>query len=363
MFFLARLVVYLGYDRALSTLYLEENERVSQIEFLQHTGFIAKVSGLDPFKHPEKALSKAFSVLDLDMIWFTYTPFEDFVMRRYEGIEIRGDSWSQAYPTGWRKIAGVKSLGEILDFNPFVEWNIPSVDDLAYIFEKKHGEVQSIYGDQLVPGGTYHTCLMWLIKMFGLNWTVKAAYLDPRGFEKLLDRFGRLSLLEARAWAKTDVKAFISHDDVCSTRGPFFHPNWMRQHLFPWYAKIWGELKSKNMVILFCTDGDVTPIIDDVAKAGADGFIIEECSNLNLIAEKYGGEKVIVGGVDIGVLTYGALDDVVNEVKKCIGIAGSYPGYFINVSGSIPDNVPLSNLETYFKAVRKYGRRAMFKLK
>ncbi|MEM2029689.1 MAG: uroporphyrinogen decarboxylase family protein, partial [Candidatus Bathyarchaeia archaeon] len=243
------------------------------------------------------------------------------------------------------------------DVDPFREWSIPPLEDLAEHFREIHGEYQSIYSGQLVPGGTYHTCLMWLIKMFGLNWVVKAAYVDPKGFERLLGRFGELSLLEAKAWSQTDIKAFISHDDICSTRGPFFPINWMRKYLFPWYKRIWRELKSKGIIVLFCTDGDMTPIVDDIAEAGADGFIIEECSNLNLIAEKYGNEKVIVGGVDIGRLTYGAINDVIDEVKRCLRVAGSYPGYFINVSGSIPDNVPLINLETYFRAVKKYGRK------
>ncbi|MBS7612969.1 hypothetical protein KEJ48_01790, partial [Candidatus Bathyarchaeota archaeon] len=62
-------------------------------------------------------------------------------------------------------------------------------------------------------------------------------------------------------------------------------------------------------------------------------------------------------GVDISVLTYGTAEDVDKEVKRCLTVAGSYPGYFINVSGSIPDNVPIRNLETYFQAVNKYGCR------
>ncbi|MCX8170741.1 MAG: uroporphyrinogen decarboxylase family protein [Candidatus Bathyarchaeota archaeon] len=191
--------------------------------------------------------------------------------------------------------------------------------------------------------------------MFGLRNVVKAAYVDPKGFENLLNRFGELSLLEAKAWSQTDIKAFISHDDICSTRGPFFPVDWMRRYLFPWYKRIWWELRSKGIIILFCTDGDMTLIVDDIVEAGADGFIIEECSNLDLIAEKYGNEKSIVGGVDIGKLTYNTPDKVISEVKRCLKTAGSYPGYFINVSGSIPDNVPLVNLETYFKAAKKFG--------
>ncbi|MEM2674004.1 MAG: uroporphyrinogen decarboxylase family protein, partial [Candidatus Bathyarchaeia archaeon] len=184
---------------------------------------------------------------------------------------------------------------------------------------------------------------------------------NPKRFERLLERFGRLSLLEAKAWSKTNIKAFISHDDICSTRGPFFPVNWMRRYLFPWYNRIWRELKSKGIIVLFCTDGDITLIVDDIAEAGADGFIIEECSNLNSIAEKHGNDKVIIGGIDIGKLTYGTTNDVINEVKRCLKTAGSCPGYFINVSGSIPDNVPIMNLETYFKAVKKYGLKPRMK--
>jgi len=349
----------MGYERALSALYLEESRRVAQIEFLGHTEFIAKVSGLNPVEQPEEALSKTLAKLDTDMIWFTYTPLENFIREKYEGIEVRKDSWSQAYPTEWRKISRVESAEEILDFDPFDAWNIPSLEDLREDFEKTHNKFQTIYKSQLVPGGTYHTCLMWLIKMFGLEWTVKAAYLDPKGFEKLLERFGNLSLLEAKAWSQTSIKAFISHDDICSTRGPFFPLSWMRKYLFPWYNRIWRELKSKGIIVLFCTDGNMTPIVDDIARAGADGFIIEECSDLEYIAEKYGNEKVIIGGVDISTLTYGTKEDVINEVKRCLKAAGSYPGYFINISGSIPDNVPLENLEVYFKAVKKYGLRPL----
>ncbi|MEM2740411.1 MAG: uroporphyrinogen decarboxylase family protein [Candidatus Bathyarchaeia archaeon] len=344
----------MGYDRALSTLYLEDCDRVGQVEFISHTDFIAKVSGLNPIQYPEEARARAYDRLDLDMIWFTYTPLEDSIGRWYRGMERRGDSWSQAYPTEWR-ILSVSSLDEIYDFDPFEAWDILGIDGFIEDFERVYSRVRSIYKGQLVPGGTYHTCLMWLIKMFGLDWTVRAAYTDPRSFEKLLDKFGRLSLLEARAWSKIGIEAFISHDDICYTRGPFFPISWMRRYLFPWYKRIWSELRSKNIIVLFCSDGDITSIVDDIVYAGADGFIVEECSDLNVIAGRYGGDRVIVGGVDIGILTYGTIDDVVREVKRCLRVAGPYPGYFINISGSIPDNVPIVNLEAYFRAARKYG--------
>ena len=166
------------YERGLAALNLEEDNKVAQVEFLQNTDFIAEVSGLDPLKHPEAALSKTYEKLDLDMIWFTHDP------------------------------------------------------------------------------------------------------------------------------------------------------------LNPWdFARLMGE------------------------KFLADGFIIEECCNLEHIAEKYGNSHVIIGGIDISVLTYGNISSVIKEVRRCLRAAGPYPGYFLNVSGSIPDNVPIMNLKTYFEVTNKYRRR------
>lgn len=350
------------YDRGLSAVYLEESDKIAQVEFIQHTDFVFRISGLDPFRRREEALKRTYDKLDLDMIWFTYDPLHpwNFTKRKGERFATRADSWSKAFPTTWRETFSINSVEEVLEFDPFEAWDVPSLNELAEHFERIHSRIQSFYKNQLVPGGTYLTCFMWLVMTFGLKWTIKAAYYDPGRFKRLLDRFGQLSLLQVKAWSRTSIKAFISHDDICSTQGPFFSPKWMQKYLFPWYEKLWHELRSKGIIVLFCSDGNITPIVDDIAKAGADGFIIEECCDLDYIARKYGNDKVIIGGVDIGVLTYGNTEDVVNEVKRCIRIAGPYPGYFINVSGSIPDNVPLHNLEIYFRACKKYGQRIQF---
>lgn len=352
-------MIYVCYERGFSTLLLEEGDRVAQVEFISHTDFIARVSGLDPLKQPEEALKRVYDRLDLDMVWFTYDPLHpwDWVRRRGDSFTPRADSWSKAFPTTWRETFSVNSVEEVLEFDPFEAWEVPSVSELAEHFEEVHGRVQRFYENQVVPGGSYLTCFMWLVLTFGLRWTTKVAYRDPKRFKRLLNRFGQLSLIQFKAWAKTGIKAFISHDDICSTRAPFFPPHWLRENLFPWYEKLWSELRSKGIVVLFCTDGDVTLIIDDLASLGAGGFIVEECCNLEYIAGSYGNEEVIVGGVDVGKLTYGSTEDVVNEVKRCLRVAGPYPGYLINVSGSIPDNIPLENLETYFKACGRYGRR------
>ena len=352
----------MGYDRALSAIYLEESDRVAQIEYIMHTKLITKLYGRDPFKDPQKALAETYKKLDVDMIFWTLQSWHpwDEARKRGDFFDERRD-WSALLPTTWRSSIPISSVDEVLDYDPteHVDLSSEKFDDVVAYFEREHKKRQRLFEKQLVPGGYYCTCFMWPVMAFGLEWTLKAAYQDPKRFKQLLNRFAEISLRDFQAWAQCDIKVFISHDDICMTEGPMLSPKWLRRYVFPWYKKLWHILKSKGIKVLFCSDGNITQIVDDIAEAGADGFIMEPSCNLKLIAEKYGDDKILMGNVDLKALTFGDEIAVRDEVMRCLNTAGCFPGYFINVTGSIPDNVPLRNLEYYFKIFNKYGRRPL----
>jgi hypothetical protein len=349
-------------DRALSAVYLEESDRVAQIEYLMHTGLISKLHGGDPFRDPQRALADAYEKLDVDMIFWTLQSWHpwDEAKRRGEVFDERRD-WSELFPTTWRPTVPISSVDEVLNYDPaeHVDLSSDRFDEVVAYFEREHEKTQSIFKSQLVPGGYYCTCFMWPVLTFGLEWTLKAAYRDPGGFERLLNRFAEISLRDFEAWSRCGIEVFISHDDICMTEGPMLSPSWLRRYVFPWYKRLWGILRSRGIKVLFCSDGNITRIVDDIAEAGADGFIMEPSCDLKLIAEKYGDEKILMGNVDLKVLTFGDERAVRDEVMRCLQTAGHFPGYFINVTGSIPDNVPLRNLEYYFRVFNRYGRRPL----
>jgi len=354
----------LGYERGLSAIYLEDTDRVAQIEYISHTGLIRRVSGMNPFEAPAYALAKTYERLDIDMVFYTRQSYTPYAVARGQGTAqfVETESWSKLFPSTWRTTFPVKSVEDVLGYEPIAEVGERSFDEIVDFFREEHSLTQRRFKTQLIPGGHYCTIFMWFVMTFGLEWTLRAAGHDPKRFEKLLNKFGEASMRDFRAWAQCDIKAFISHDDICMTEGPLFSPNWLRKHIFPWYKKLWKVLKDKGIRIIFCSDGDITPIVDDIADAGADGFILEPWCDLDYIAKKYGNSKVIMGNVDLKILTFKGREEAIREAKRCLSTAGHHPGYFINVTGSIPDNVPLENLEAYFKACRKYGRRPLTEL-
>jgi uroporphyrinogen-III decarboxylase len=161
-----------------------------------------------------------------------------------------------------------------------------------------------------------------------------------------------------RAWALTSAPVFICHDDIVWTSGPVFHPHWYRRFVFPRYRKLWSVLKDAGKIVLFCSDGDFTEFVDDLAQAGADGFIFEPLTSLEKIVSTYGRSKAIIGNVDTRILTFGTRDDVYREVKRCYDLGRDCPGFFHAVGNHIPHNVPVDNALYYLDLINtEFGRR------
>ena len=205
---------------------------------------------------------------------------------------------------------------------------------------------------QVCPGGYYKTIVSGAIEAFGWEMLLTAAA-DRRRFARVLEGFYRLSRHHFEAWARTGTEVFICHDDMVWTAGPFIHPDFYRSAIFPHYKELWRVWKDAGKRVLYCSDGDFTMFLDDIAEAGADGFIFEPVVDFDRVVRDFGGTHVIVGSkVDARTLTFGTPDDIRREVDATLDVAGGLPGFMFAVGNHIPSNVPVENAQFYFDYLR-----------
>jgi hypothetical protein len=344
----------MGRERALRAIQHKETDRIPQIEYIAHPLIVKKLSGLDPRVEPERALSRTYDALDMDLLWYTDEPYR-LEPEFYVGTKYGETEWGWG-TSQWRLTYPFRSVEEVLAYWPTKQFEISEADSYRR-YADTYREMCETYPTPLVPGGYYDTLFMWCQRVFGLEWTIKAAKRDQDRFDQLLDGFSLLSLRDMRAWAKVKPPVFISHDDLCSSQGPFFSPRWYKEHIFSRYKKIWAPLKEASIPILFCSDGKIDLLVEGLIDAGADGFIIEPSVNMAKLAKRYGDTKVIIGNASTALISYGSVNDTVNEVKRCVAEAGQCAGYFFNATGGITHNMPLENVEAYFEACRTYGDR------
>jgi hypothetical protein len=218
-------------------------------------------------------------------------------------------------------------------------------------------EKRALYPDTLNMTGIYVTMMSGMIEMLGWDTLLTAAGIDIKAFGAFADRYADWVLQYFKALAKCDSPVVMVHDDIVWTSGAFMHPEFYQAHIFPNYKKLFRPLHEAGKLILYTSDGNFTQFIDDIAACGVNGFVLEPCTDMGYIAEKYGKTHAFVGNADTRVLLSGSRDDIRREVKRCMDIGKRCPGFFMAVGNHIPSNTPVDNALWYNECFENMRRR------
>jgi len=343
----------MSFQRGWQAIHLEMPDCIPHTEYLSHRPFIKQVTGYDSEDPSEtdRALSAIARALDYDFVWSTYNrewglPRTDMGRAKYYETET---PWHASYP--------FTSVPEVLAFNPLEVADLPSIEELTASVREHYEKGQAAYCEAVFPGGFYNSVFTWNIVTFGWELFMVAAKTDPRRFEEILEQFTEISMMVVEAHIRAEVPVFLCHDDIVWASGPAFSPAWMREYVFPRLERLWKPLREAGIKVLFCSDGNFDEFVDDLAQAGAQGFILEPLTDLKYIVERYGQTHVIMGNIDSRILQYGSPDEIRAEVKRCADLGRDCPGYFFAVGNHIPYTVPIPSIECYLEAIQEYGRR------
>jgi len=190
---------------------------------------------------------------------------------------------------------------------------------------------------------------------FGWEPFLMASALEPRRFGAILDRFGQASLAVAEGWAEATetggLELISIHDDIASTRGSIMNPEWMREYVFPWYQRIFAAIHERGRKVLYVSDGNYMPLLDDILAANPDGFYIESTSmDPCEFMRRVGKDKLFQIGINCRNVDFGTPDDIYKELKMLSSLHKEFPGMMIHKSNSNPKP---GNLEVFNNCFRE----------
>jgi hypothetical protein len=346
----------MSYDIAVRALRLEAPERLAHTEYCSNYALVRAVTGLDP-RENGSAWRAFHDAWDLDLLWCT----NDGPVSWGERGRVTDMGHAEFLEGGIDRRDTVtcpfQSVEEVWEFDAVAEYGLLPFDDLVDYYREWHRATQEANPNQLITGGYYKTIVSGAIDIFGWDMLLLAAA-DQEKFARVLESIFRQSLHHYRAWAQTPIAYFICHDDMVWTEGPFVHPRFYRSVIFPFYKRLWDVLREAGKKVLFCSDGNWTMFVDDIAAAGAHGFIFEPLVDLDLVVSRYGKTHAILGSkVDCRTLTFGGNEDIAREVEATMRLAKDCPGFFCAVGNHIPSNVPVENAQFYMEKLREHWRR------
>ncbi len=346
----------------MSAINLEMPARVPRTEYSAHGHWdlIKAVTGLDvnaasPNELKRKASNAFVKAWNYDFMWSVQIGEDVFGDRRTKMGHAVYAAGGVDYDNKLTSL--FEDPEDVFDFDPMAFYG--PIDKRAVLdkFNNSYKSLCTDFPDLVNMTGIYVTCMSGLIAMLGWDTLLSAAGLDHNKFGEFANRYCAWVQQYFNVLAESDAKVVMLHDDIVWTEGAFLHPDWYRKYLFPNYKKLFAPVIESGKKIMYTSDGNYTEFIDDIAASGVNGFVMEPTTDMKYIAEKYGKTHAFIGNADTRILLLGTKEDIRNEVKRCMDIGKSCPGFFMAVGNHIPANTPVENALYYNEVYEELSRR------
>lgn len=279
-----------------------------------------------------------------------------------------GDHWrttSHAYAVGSAELRQRKwaltHQGPIATEDDFDRFPWPDPASATYQWLEMGAELlppEMCLATSLKGGGIFERAWM----LMGFEAFAVATLERPDFAARMVDRAGEvyLGFLE-RALQHPRVQILWLGDDMAHVTGLMVNPDFMRQRVFPWYARIAELCRSFDppKAFVFHSDGDLWEVLDDLIAAGVHALHPFEPKAMDIVRAKQhcAGRACVIGNIDLGyTLTRGTPEEVREEVRQRIATCGPGGGYVVSSSNSITEYVKLENYRAMLAAVEEYGR-------
>jgi len=288
--------------------------------------------------------------------WMKYYSEDEFQREK------KFDLWGTAHEKGSKAavhmtqmhhpLKNANSLDELQNY----PWPDFSTVDFSYL----DAEVKAIHAKGLAVF-VWAECTIWETAWYvrGMDNLMMDIALEDEKATWLLDTITDKACQRARAFAKAGVDILGLGDDVGMQQALMMSQKMYQGWLKPRLAKVIAAAREVNpdIMISYHSCGYVTPLIGDFIDAGVDILnpVQPECMNFKDVFEQYGGRISFNGTIGTQqLMPNGSPQDVCDEVKRNLEIAGDKGGLFCCPTHMLEPEVPWDNIEAYVDACRNF---------
>jgi hypothetical protein len=352
------------------TLRGELPDRVPVFDLIQHLPLIEYVTG--ERITPQNGLDLLCKTIGerLDITRGIAAPVEEKLIRQADGFVYKQEWW-----TTWLIERPFSDVQGLLDYIP---------RNIEEIHNRRLGDMFTFAGKSNVWGASSKSPreqYLELQEKVGEN-TVIFPNESPVGLDTAHVRAGLDLLsyaiaenpqlvsdwLEALNWAEIQrvhetadpalAPVALVFSDIAGTDAIMFSPAFLRQEFFPRLAKLVNAWHEHGIKVIYHSDGNLWPVLEDFRQAGIDGI-----NPLEPLSKMYAGDVrkafpdwILMGGIDASqLLPFGSEAEVREAVRKTINDAGTTGRLWIGSTTEIHPAAKLQNVLAMWDEIEKHG--------
>lgn len=187
---------------------------------------------------------------------------------------------------------------------------------------------------------------------------LEAICLRPDLIQRHLDLQVRKAVININYLSTLGIRMIFGGGDLASNSGPIYSPETFRSYLLPAVRRISEACHLHNMYYLYCSDGNLWPIAEDLfGSSGVDGYYeIDRRAGMDLDKLRIQFPNLTLIGANISSYTLhkGSKEDVIAESRSCIEAAKKYGKIVVGCSNYLVPGTPVENAWAMIETIDKY---------
>ena len=174
--------------------------------------------------------------------------------------------------------------------------------------------------------------------------------------EELLDRIADFQVELAKRYVSIGVNCGRTVDDYGTQSNLIMSPATWRTFIKPRLARIVAVYRNAGLPVIHHSCGNITAIIPDLIEIGVNVLnpVQPNVMDLPALARDYGDKLTFFGGIcNQQVLPFGTPEEIEANVEEITRILGSHGRYVIAPSNGIGADVPLENVEAFYRSAQR----------
>lgn len=196
--------------------------------------------------------------------------------------------------------------------------------------------------------------------LIGFEDFLMAIAADPELVRGAVDLSVELNLEFAKECARHGADFVMTGDDYASAEAPLMSPKAFRELFYPGLKRTFAGFKEQGLMTIKHTDGNIRLLLDMILDVDFDCLDpIDPMGGLDIgeMKRDYGDRFALKGNVDCAhALTFGSVEDVVQQTKDVIRKAAHGGGLIVSSSNSIHSKVKPGNYLAMWNTIRAYGK-------
>ena len=182
---------------------------------------------------------------------------------------------------------------------------------------------------------------------------------DPGGLRAEAARSADWAVERGQRFAKAGLfDGFALCSDYAFNVNPFMSPAQFADFVTPYLAKITQAYRDQGLYVIKHTDGNINPILDQLAQTKPHALHSLDPQGGMDIAEvkrQYGREMCLIGNVNCGLIDTGTEEEMLESARYALrhGMPGG--GYVFSTSNCVYTGMKLSRYDQLLECLRKEG--------